>query len=313
MIKRIAVLSIFCALFSLITVPTLFGDSWAPPSPRTYYSNNKTYALTVTPPDTENGGSEKCVAELVKSEANKANHVVWRAVLVNPVKPLEAIITNTGSFVVTFDTWFGVGYDPIVIYDSKGKLIHHHSLESLGLAKYAEWVSVIENDDGTTTYTTQNPRIARSTSSIHWQENAVKFFDKDERYLIARLHWGMLLVIELSTGRVLNGAELKALKAEIDEKIQRETFSLLASDAGSKQAKGALIAGQEKYMSAIPRLRDLLKSNDHYTSWQGGKNPKYNYYVRKASLEALTALGEKVTGVILEEDAPAEESASKGQ
>ena len=198
------------------------------------------------------------------------------------------MITNKGDYVVTFDTWFGVGKDPIVIYNSKGKLVRRHSLKSLGLEKYVQWVRILTGDeDGSMLGDMAEAYIRCSTASAYWQENAIKFLVKDERYLIVRLHWGMLLGVELSTGRVLKDVELKALKTEIDENVRREITSLLASDKEYEQVKGALIAGQEKYAPAIPRLRELLKSN-----------------ARKASLEALAALGEKVDGVIIEKDIP---------
>jgi len=302
-----------------------------PDNPSTYSSNNKIYTLTVTPPPSKKRNKRECVAVLTKSETNKAKQVVWRAALVNPVAPLEAMVTNTGSFVVTFDNWFGAGTDPIVIYDSKGRLIFRHNLESLGLMKYVDGRWVAKGENGLDAYNLElkDAYIKRSMSSAWWRENAMEFFGREERNLIIRLHWGMLLGVELSTGRILEDAELKALKAEIDEKIQREVLLLLASDDGGEQAQGALIAGQEKYMSAIPRLRELLKSNESHTrhnkiiTWQSRPNEKeerlereerkYEYYVRKASLEALTALGEKVEGVILEEDIPDKNPESKNQ
>jgi len=324
--KTTLLLAVSASLLSMLAAPWLLGDTWMyPTGATTYYSGNKTYALTVTPPPDQKKNKKKCMAVLKRSDSNAKNQVVWQAALVNPVKPLEAMITSTGDYVVTFDTWFGVGTDPIVIYDSKGKLVCRHSLESLGLMEYVDRSKTETSKDGrVTTITTDDDYITRSVSSIWWQKNAIKFFVKDERYLIIRLGWGMLLGVELSTGRVLVDVELKALKAEIDENVRREMSLLLASDKGNEQAKGALIAGQEKYASAIPRLRELLKSKERYESFQGlpisgvrellkskgryesvqGGQAKYNYYVRKASLDALTALGEKADGVITEETFP---------
>jgi len=172
--------------------------------------------------------------------------------------------------------------------------------------RYVEGAPVVKKGkDGSATLATEGDYcITRTVSSIWWQENAIKFFIKDERYLIIRLGWGMLLGVELATGRVLGDAELKTMKADIDKNVLREMLLLLASDEGNKQAQGALIAGQGKYAPAIPRLRELLKSKAHKTSWRPGGRTKNEYYVRKASLDALTALGEKVDGVITEEDFP---------
>lgn len=323
--KKTTLFAVFGGLLSVLVVSKLLGDSWSyPTGPSTYYSSNKIYALTVTPPPAQT--EEKCVAVLKRNDS-KENQVVWQATLVNPVTPLAAMITNTGNYVVTFDTWGRVGTDPIVIYDSKGQLVHRHSLESLGLMQYVEGKWVVrkrtKNEDGSETVgaTKEGAYIKRSVSSTWWQENAIRFFANEERYLIVRLHWGMLLGIDLSTGRILGNAELNAVKAEIDENMRREALLLLASDRVDDQLTGAIIAGQEKYPSAIPLLRELLKSkvrshqrtttpestaDNTITKWKRISS-KYEYYVRKAGLEALTALGEKVDGVIIEEDAPWED------
>jgi hypothetical protein len=58
---------------------------------------------------------------------------IWNKRLVNEIAPVNAIVSNDGKTVVTFDNWHTVGYGPgdMVIYDSIGELVKSYELEDI--------------------------------------------------------------------------------------------------------------------------------------------------------------------------------------
>lgn len=136
-------------LLVLITVlltaasPTL-ADSWMMPTVKTTYSANKSFRFVATP---RNVGSQLAYFT-AKAEGKSATVAapprgrlerlegatwvpVWERDLVNEVAPVEVVVSDDGSGVVTFDNWHSTGYgdNVVVVYGAGGALVR-----SLGLA-----------------------------------------------------------------------------------------------------------------------------------------------------------------------------------
>ena len=79
-------------------------------------------------------------------------------------------------------------------------------------------------------------------------------------------------------------------------------MALLDSKNASERTTGAAICGQLKIKSAIPRLKDLLKDDQYSLSVSSLISERRFYDVRKAARDALEAMGEKVKGVVVEEE-----------
>lgn len=136
-----------------ILCPPSLADKWPLPQKQEFYSPNKGFCLEVVPRTLEsqlkyfedkeqgkkNAGSpsgaaiHRCRGTLYRIESDGRRTVVWSSPLSNDVAPADAIVTDAGNYVVTFDNWHSVGYgdDVLAIYDSGGTLVHKYSLEDL--------------------------------------------------------------------------------------------------------------------------------------------------------------------------------------
>jgi hypothetical protein len=160
-------------LFLLSSASVLYADSWALPTENTICSANKKYCLKITPKKltsqldyfsdkvdgrSDAGGDKKQEKNFCKGEFSARNDkgkmkTLWTIPLVNEVSPVDALISDDGDYVVTFDNWHSVGYgdDAVVIYRAAdGNLV-----KKLALTDF-----LTESDFN---------ELSRSVSSIWWQ------------------------------------------------------------------------------------------------------------------------------------------------
>ena len=199
---------------------------------------------------------------------------------------------NSGWPVVTMDEWGQVGTLPVVIYGIKGRLVKVHSLESLGL--YPEDVT----------------HVKYTVSSRWWNEDALVFFGPKAEELVIRLHWGKVLIINLWDGDLITESEYphqqrwQQLQGFIAGKSKELAFKLLRSAEPDDRKTGAIHAGHLRIKEALPILRELLTDDAAHEVWsydvRDVKEVRIVYYVRKAARDALEAMGEPVTGVVVE-------------
>ncbi len=105
------------------------ADSWLPPLEATYASPDGNCRFTVTPRCCEAGttapeGSNGPLGSLECRKAGGKFREVWQRRLVNDIAPADAVVSNSGEYVVTFDDWGKVGTSPntVVIYGRNGVL-----------------------------------------------------------------------------------------------------------------------------------------------------------------------------------------------
>lgn len=129
------------------------ADSWALPTKKKFYAPNKQYYLEVTPKKLESqlqyfrdksDGKENAGAARDEKE-NRARGAFyaredgggysrrWEIALTNEVAPVDVLVSDDGSYVVTFDNWHSVGYgdNVVVIYNSHGALVKKFGLADL--------------------------------------------------------------------------------------------------------------------------------------------------------------------------------------
>jgi len=125
------------------------ADNWPLPKAEVYRSANGHFEFTVVPPDWPERGHAH--GTLARAGQGVGKDEVWKRVLVNPVAPVSALVSDSGDYVVTFDNWFrtGLGDQVIVIYDGRGRLVASLGLEDLMPGELVE-------------------ALPRSFSSIRW-------------------------------------------------------------------------------------------------------------------------------------------------
>jgi hypothetical protein len=128
------------------------ADIWPNEKTTDFYSANRLFMLRVVPrfvPEKyykwERSSTKKrdrfnekdtvivpCHAFLYKI-SNTDTTIVWERNLINMFSPVSALISNDGMSVITFDSWYGLGYgvDVMVVYNEKGDLRKRYSLEEI--------------------------------------------------------------------------------------------------------------------------------------------------------------------------------------
>lgn len=264
---RLPVLSL--ALFVVLVSLAGLGEASAQGAkPREISASGGPYTVVVTPKD--GSGSTATL--------NKGNKKLWSKKLINEVAPEQVFVTRNGAYVVTVDEWHKAGTHPIVIYGKRGRKVADLKLKSLKLTD------------------ADLAKIRKSETATWWARGAYLFFGPKSGHLIVALRSGRLLVVRLKTGKLVVGKKATKLLAYGREWLSEQVVSDLASDKAQQRRVAAEFAGQLKLEGAVEALRFLLEDPASFRS-----GAKRVYYVRKAAAEALTALGEDVGDVILEE------------
>ncbi|HEX7859910.1 MAG TPA: hypothetical protein VF773_06280 [Verrucomicrobiae bacterium] len=136
------------------------ADSWRPPSPRSYLSEDGSKQVHFNP---EHGTAELVVSSILGTSTNK----LWS--VRTPNVPHEIHVSDNGSNVVTTDSWASLGYgDFVVAIYSKAGLVTNYSLE-----KFAPLSRRSPRDAQLVPY---EEKFTHSTSSRWWTKNSFQFF-----------------------------------------------------------------------------------------------------------------------------------------
>lgn len=212
------ILCLLAAAFGLLQASLAFADSWAPAGIETYFSADKTVRVTIRPRELEHalayfsdkvdgkepagqkqGGQDKASIVLERLGPQGKWLEIWRRQLLNDVAPVEALVSKSGRFVVTFDNWHSTGYgdNVVVIYGDDGRLIR-----SLQLSDFLPKELI--------------GALPRTTSSLHWSGDHLITDDEQKLILKVRFPAGGLsldnaryfdLPLELATGQPLSVAD----------------------------------------------------------------------------------------------------------
>jgi hypothetical protein len=166
----------------VITSVIVSADSWPGSRPQVYTSANGTYRFKTRPPQL-NTWSGKSQGTLVTVAADGTEMALWSRDLVNI--PVSAYVANDAKHVVTLDTWAKLGYEhALVIYGEDGSLVMDYDLDAL-----------LSRDEIATS-------VVHTVSARRWLEAAVIAFDRSAEHVVITLHWGRVLRVALSTGKV---------------------------------------------------------------------------------------------------------------
>jgi TonB family protein len=153
MVNQMVRILIGVVLVAGAVISNVRADSWALPQKKKYYSQAKKYYLEVVPKKLESqlsyfedkaAGKENAGAPSgVKDNRAKGAFYArrsdgtyakkWEFPLVNEVAPVSALVSNKGTYFVTFDNWHSVGHgeDVVAIYRQNGTLIKKFGLQDL--------------------------------------------------------------------------------------------------------------------------------------------------------------------------------------
>jgi hypothetical protein len=184
---------LLAGLLGLCFAPALRGDTWMLPAPVTVSSPSGKYIAQVTPGaggyfgDFEsaitNRAQNATVILSVRPQPGITN-VVWSGKLINPAAPVEVFVSDDG-YLVTMDNWHQVGYGPVVaIYDPKGNLVRHWSLEELFSSE-------------------EQRELTRSVSSIWWHKGPAHFGNKGKTNIFVVPAVGKTFKFDLTKGTPL--------------------------------------------------------------------------------------------------------------
>ena len=153
-------------LFGILVSTIAKADTWDNPIVKTYYSDNKEFKLIITPrkasdkyylwdyyksnnhPQTKKVLRKKekfmrsistqdtvlipCTGELYRIKGTDSV-LIWKRTLLNDVCPVNAIVADDGSSIVTIDNWYSKGYgvNVFVVYDENGNAKRTYKLEEI--------------------------------------------------------------------------------------------------------------------------------------------------------------------------------------
>ena len=119
---------------------------------------------------------------MVRVGADGTETVLWSRELVNI--PVIGYIADDGKHVVTFDTWARLGYEhALVIYGEQGDIVVDYDLDAL-----------LSADEISTS-------VIHTVGARRWLQGATVAFN-DGRDLVITLHWGKIIRVALSTGKI---------------------------------------------------------------------------------------------------------------
>lgn len=164
-----ALLALFTA--AVLAIAPARADSWAMPETTIHLSANGQYRFTVVPRDIDNQlayfeakvrgetlpESEGPLGRFERFEAGQWVSV-WSRGLVNEVSPVDALVSDDGRHVITFDNWHMTGHGDhvVVIYGEGGALVRSLQLVDLVPAYFID-------------------SLPSSVSSIHWRGGDARF------------------------------------------------------------------------------------------------------------------------------------------
>ncbi|MGE0887446.1 MAG: energy transducer TonB [Blastocatellales bacterium] len=257
-------------VLTILVVAPAPADSWRLPKEEKYYSPDKKYFFLVTPKKLESqlryfeekvdGKDNAGALKKVKDNLARGTFYVrrakggyskkWEFTLLNEVSPVNALVSNKGDFVVTFDNWHGVGYgdDVVVIYRSNGTLIKKFGLKDL----------LTEGDIET---------LPRSVSSIWW--GGEHYIDEAHGLLI-------LKVVSNSKSSWDKEARFRELKIELATghplEMKRDLFPQL-------RVFGSVDAGTTPMPSdASPGKPTCFSAKENFDSPEAVRVPSEQFY-----------------------------------
>ena len=179
--------------FAVMLMPAVAGaDSWPGPVTLTRFSEDGRFFVRITPGtsvgDTYGFASSPkgpyASAQFYALQPDDSYRLISRVSLLNPVAPVDAIVTKRGHL-VTFDNWHNIGFGKVLaVYDPTGHVIASYTLEQLYSAN-------------------QIGQIRQSVSSRYWRCAPFHFVDPVEQtQLYVREALGGDFILTIANGKV---------------------------------------------------------------------------------------------------------------
>lgn len=141
-INLLSLASLCLAVIAIWLAGPARADSWSDPEKTVTLSANGEFRFTTYPAslraiaaNDESGDRPRprAIGRLERKRARGGWQTVWKAPLVNPISPTQALVADDGRHVVTFDNWYTVGHGEhvIVIYRADGSLVRSMMLTDL--------------------------------------------------------------------------------------------------------------------------------------------------------------------------------------
>ena len=168
------------------------ADSWPGPVVLNRFSESGDFFVRIVPGRSVGDtwgfkGAPKgpyATARFYALQADRSYRLVSEVSLLNPVAPVDALVTRRG-YLVTFDNWHNMGFGKVLaVYDPGGKPVASYELEQLYAPHKIE-------------------RIRQSESSRYWRCQPFGFVDPPEQtQLYVREALGGEFVLTIASGAI---------------------------------------------------------------------------------------------------------------
>jgi hypothetical protein len=220
--------------------------------------------------------------------------------------PIEVYVSNSGEHVITVAEWHDFEKLPIVVYGEKGRMVN----------VYGELRHIVN----TNSFLSEDPSISggiwfpHSMRGWHWLSHSLMFFGQNDDRFVVRLRNKDILVFDTATGRIIDDKwkdvnclfpdEIKKYD-DFQNSLQRlivlKALQLASSDRQKERGDGLFVLNQCRDRDSIKVLEQAMKDKAfRIIDKPQGKIRQYT--IRKAAIDALKAIGEKVPENIVTEE-----------
>ena len=171
------------------------------------------HVLRVTPHREPFEHPGHCRAELYRLR-DEQRELIWGRHLINNTAPVDAVVADSGKYVVTMDEWHQYGELPLVIYGRRGELIESHKLHSVENPYGGKYDRFVEG-------------VRATFSGPNWRKNSLVFFGPRDETLFIRLRAGSTRIVRLKDGEVMTEGWYKNLGGPVRKFPKKDWESLV--------------------------------------------------------------------------------------
>lgn len=184
-------------------------------------------------------------AELYRIGDDRKDDLIWAGNLTNI--PGKFFVASGGEFFVTVGTWASAGEDPLIFYDSGGRVIKRYRDAGKELLRPEEL-----------------SKVERVMVSIDWSPGAHLHFTANGQYFLVWFPWGRMMVFDSATGKQTDPDPLRRFAGHDQRSVVLQTARLLSdSKEPSDRIAAARFAGWLGGKAVLPILRNLMQ-DPHY-------------------------------------------------
>lgn len=227
------------------------------PAQADYYSANRVYVLHITPDQNQPARQGWCLAELYKTNGEDRT-LVWKRYLINNFAPANALVADSGKYVVGVGDWEQLDTVPLVVYGAQGEVRTLLTSDTpLPGAAHAECGATVLGEGSMRALLYFG--LGDTTLIIHLAGNDTYTLCLEHGLLTDR-DWYSFATNNCGMSR----EDCEALKAFARKRLAEMATEYMQSADVRLRETGAIVAGELHLREAVPHLQQLLQDKPQH-------------------------------------------------